>query len=51
MEGPAYPTAFRRHGLELLAPSAVDRAEINRVIFAELCHGIITETPATTTFA
>lgn len=44
MEGPAYPAAFRRHGLELLAPSAVDRVEINRVIFAELCQGIITET-------
>lgn len=42
MEGPAYPAAFRRHGLELLAPSAVDRAEINRLIFAELCQGIIT---------
>ena len=43
MEGPAYPAAFRRHGLELVAPSAVDRAEINRVIFDELCQGIITE--------
>ena len=44
MEGPVYPAAFRRHGLELLAPSAVERAEIQRVIFAELCQGIITDT-------
>ena len=44
MEGPAYPAAFMRHGLELVAPSAADRAEIHRVIFAELCQGIISET-------
>lgn len=44
MEGPVYPAAFRRHELELLTPSAVDQAEIDRVIFAELCQGIITET-------
>lgn len=44
MEGPVYPAAFRRHGLELLAPSAVDRVEIDRVIFAELCQGTVTET-------
>jgi aspartate racemase len=44
MDGPTYPAAFRRHGLELLVPSAEGRAEIDRVIFAELCQGIITET-------
>lgn len=44
MEGPAYPAAFRRHGLELIAPAAADRAEIDRVIFTELCQGIITGT-------
>jgi aspartate/glutamate racemase len=43
MEGPAYPAAFRRHGLELLAPSAADRALIDRVIFEELCQGVITQ--------
>jgi aspartate racemase len=43
MDGPAYPAAFGRHGLELLVPSAVERAEINRVIFDELCQGIIRE--------
>lgn len=43
MDGPVYPAAFGRHGLEMLAPSAADRAEINRVIFDELCQGLITE--------
>lgn len=43
MEGPAYPAAFTRHGLELLVPSAVERAEVHRSIFDELCQGIITE--------
>jgi aspartate racemase len=44
MDGPTYRAAFERHGLELLVPSAVDQAEIDRVIFTELCQGIITET-------
>ena len=44
MEGPAYPAAFKRHGLELIVPSAAERAEIDRVILNELCQGIITET-------
>jgi len=44
MEGPAYSAAFRRHGLESLTPPAQDRAEVDRVIFAELCQGIITAT-------
>lgn len=44
MEGRVYTAAFRRHGLTLLAPSAAERAEIDRVIFAELCQGIVTET-------
>jgi len=43
MDGPAYPAAFKRHALELVTPPAVDRAEINRVIFEELCQGILTE--------
>jgi aspartate racemase len=41
MEGPAYPAAFTRHGLELQVPSAEDRAMIDRVIFDELCQGEI----------
>jgi aspartate racemase len=43
MEGPAYPAAFRRHGLELVVPSAAERNEIDRVIFDELCQGVVTE--------
>ncbi|HEY6148260.1 MAG TPA: amino acid racemase [Thermoanaerobaculia bacterium] len=43
MEGPAYPAAFRRHGLELAVPSETERAEIDRVIFEELCQGILAE--------
>jgi aspartate racemase len=39
MEGPAYPAAFARHGLEWRVPSAEDRAMIDRVIFNELCQG------------
>jgi aspartate racemase len=41
MQGPAYPAAFARHGLELRVPSAEDRAMIDRVIFEELCQGVV----------
>ena len=41
MDGPAYPTAFARHGLELRLPLPVDRVLIDRVIFDELCQGIV----------
>lgn len=41
MEGPAYPTAFARHGLELRVPPAEERALVDRVIFQELCQGVI----------
>ena len=41
MEGPAYPAAFARHGLELRVPSAEDRAMIDRMIFGELCQGLV----------
>lgn len=43
MGGPVYPAALGRHGLELLTPTAEQQAEINRVIFEELCQGTITE--------
>ncbi|HJU90290.1 MAG TPA: amino acid racemase [Gemmatimonadaceae bacterium] len=43
MEGPAYPAAFARHGLELRVPADADRAIIDRVIFEELCQGIIAD--------
>jgi aspartate racemase len=44
MEGPAYPAAFARHGLEMRTPPETDRALVDRVIFEELCQGVITET-------
>ena len=44
MEGPAYPAAFARHGLELRTPGAADRALLNRLIFDELTQGEISET-------
>jgi len=43
MAGPVYPGACRRHGLELLTPSPEQRAEIDRLIFAELCQGIVSD--------
>lgn len=43
MEGPAYPAAFARHGLEMRTPSRKDRARLNQLIFDELCQGQITE--------
>jgi aspartate racemase len=44
MEGPAYRAAFARHGLELRTPPEVDRRIVDRVIFEELCQGVITAT-------
>jgi aspartate racemase len=43
MEGPSYPAAFARYGLEMRVPGADDRALLNRLIFDELCVGEITE--------
>lgn len=42
MEGPAYPAAFARHGVELRTPPAADRDLLNRFIFDELTQGEIT---------
>jgi aspartate racemase len=42
MEGPAYPAAFARHGLDMRTPDAADRELLNRLIFDELCQGEIT---------
>ncbi len=43
MDGPVYPAAFRRHGLEHRIPGPEDRALADRVIFAELCAGVFSE--------
>jgi aspartate racemase len=47
MEGPAYAAAFARHGLEWRVPSAEDRTMIDRVIFEELCQGVISQASRT----
>jgi aspartate racemase len=44
MEGPAYPRAFARAGVEMRTPSPADRVLLNALIFDELCQGRITET-------
>jgi aspartate racemase len=43
MEGPSYPAAFARVGVGLLAPRPEERATIDRVIFEELCQGVISD--------
>ena len=43
MEGPAYPAAFARCGLDMRTPPAADRALLNRLIFDELCQGLVTD--------
>jgi len=43
MEGPAYPSAFERAGLEMRTPQPADRALLDRMIFDELCRGIVSE--------
>lgn len=41
MTGPVYPRAFSRRGLCVLVPNPNERDLINRVIFDELCAGVI----------
>jgi aspartate racemase len=41
MEGAAYRTAFDRAGVSLHIPSAEDREAVHRVIFSELCLGVL----------
>lgn len=41
MEQEFYRARLERHGLEVLVPGASDRQEIDRVIFEELCRGVI----------
>jgi aspartate racemase len=44
MQGPAYPVAFARNGLDMRVPGAADQELLNGLIFDELCMGEITET-------
>ena len=39
MEGPVYPAAFVRRGIDLRTPGAPDRMLVDEVIFGELCQG------------
>jgi aspartate racemase len=41
MTGPAYPAACARTGVELRSPLPDERARIDRVIFDELCRGVV----------
>ena len=41
MEGPVYPAAFARRGIAWAIPEPADRAAIHRVIFDELCLGLL----------
>jgi len=43
MEGPVYPAAFARAGVDLAVPEPEERAQIDRIILEELCRGVITE--------
>ncbi len=41
MEGPVYPAAFARAGIDLSVPEAGERGIIDNIIFGELCQGVI----------
>jgi aspartate racemase len=43
MEGPVYPEALSKHGIESEIPDAPHRERINTIIFKELVNGIFTE--------
>jgi aspartate racemase len=41
MDGPVYPEALARHGIEYRIPSPLDRARIDQIIFGELVNGVL----------
>jgi aspartate racemase len=41
MDGPVYPQAFGRAGIAMRVPESNDRALVDRVIFDELCQGVL----------
>jgi aspartate racemase len=43
MTGPVYADGLRRHGIGCRIPDAVEREEIDRIIFSELVNGVFTE--------
>jgi aspartate racemase len=44
MEGPVYPAAFARAGLDMRTPTRAERERVDAIIFDELCQGVIRET-------
>ena len=44
MELDFYRDRLASHGVEALIPDAADRTELQRIIFDELCHGLVTDT-------
>lgn len=48
MEQPFYRERLERRGLQVDVPDAADRAELNRIIFEELCQGSIRADSRTT---
>jgi aspartate racemase len=44
MEQDFYRDRLAAHGLEVLIPDAADRAEVHRIIYDELCVGVVQET-------
>lgn len=43
MEQPFYVERLAKHGIECLVPEEVERAEVHRIIFEELCKGQIND--------
>jgi aspartate racemase len=43
MTGPVYPRALSARGIAHMIPEPAERAEIHRIIFDELCCGIVSE--------
>jgi aspartate racemase len=43
MTGPVYAECLRRHGIDCRIPDAIERDEIDRIIFSELVNGVFTE--------
>jgi aspartate racemase len=43
MEQPFYRDRLVAHGLEVIVPDRPDRAEVHRVIYDELCLGVVTD--------
>ncbi len=43
MQGPLYPDALRKRGIQVLVPTAAEQAYVNQVIYNELVAGVIRE--------